>query len=77
MEIRLNDDGTLDEIVGWGRFHLEQMDDDQWFLDLGGVRMMLAYNGIDYIKPCIIATPNETNTWKEAQTLANPTQDKE
>ena len=74
MDIRLNDDGTLDEIVGKGRFHLEQMDDDQWFLDLGGVTMMLDIRAINY-ESYIVATPNETNTWKEAQALANPTQE--
>lgn len=41
FEIRYNDDGSIDEIVGNGRFHLEQMDDDAWFLDLAGVRMFL------------------------------------
>jgi len=31
-EVRLNDDGTLDEIVGTGWFHLEQMDHDHWWM---------------------------------------------
>lgn len=37
--VRLNDDGTLDEVCAHGAFvHLEQMDDDQWWLgiDVGG-----------------------------------------
>ena len=35
-EIRLNDDGTLDEIVGNGFFRLEQMDNGRWWLGLYG-----------------------------------------
>ena len=36
-EIRLNDDGSLDEVVGNGvTVHLEQMDDGLWFLGVYG-----------------------------------------
>lgn len=31
-EVRLNDDGTLDEIVGSGLFHLEQMHNNHWWM---------------------------------------------
>ena len=31
-EVRLNDDGTLDEVVGTGTFHLEQMDTGHWWM---------------------------------------------
>ena len=41
FEIRYNDDGSVDEIVGNGDFHLEQMDNDEWFLCLAGVRLFL------------------------------------
>lgn len=34
-EARFNDDGTLDEIVGFGTFHLEQMDTGHWWMQLG------------------------------------------
>jgi len=38
VEVRLNDDGTIDEVC-WGRedvsFHLEQMDDGQYWIGLG------------------------------------------
>lgn len=34
-EVRRNDDGSLDEIVGSGRYHLEQMADDHWWMQLG------------------------------------------
>lgn len=33
-EVRRNSDGTLDEIVGHGFFHLEQMADDSWWMRL-------------------------------------------
>lgn len=40
-EIRYDDNGLLDEIVGTGFFHLERMDATTWFLDLGGARLYL------------------------------------
>ena len=33
-EIRTNEDGTIDEIFGFGHFHLEQMGDGLWSLIL-------------------------------------------
>lgn len=33
--VHLNDDGALDEIVGAGPFHLEQMDDGCWWMQIG------------------------------------------
>lgn len=35
FEIRCNDNGTLDEIVGSGTVHLEQMNTDHWWLGFG------------------------------------------
>lgn len=32
LDIRLNDGGALDEIVGAGTFHLEQMDANHWWM---------------------------------------------
>ena len=32
VEVRLNEDGTIDEVVADG-FHLEQMDDDRYWLN--------------------------------------------
>ena len=34
-EARFNDDGTLDEVVGFGTFHLEQMNSEHWWVQLG------------------------------------------
>jgi hypothetical protein len=34
-EVRKNEDGTLDEIVGFGGYHLEQMNFDHWWLQVG------------------------------------------
>ena len=35
IEIRNNEDGSLDEVVGHNvHVHLEQLDDNQWFLSL-------------------------------------------
>ena len=34
VEIRYNSDGTLDEVVGTGLFHLEQMDTNKWWMEL-------------------------------------------
>ena len=33
-EVRLNEDGTLDEVVGIGAFHLEQMSDGHWWMSI-------------------------------------------
>ena len=33
-EFRTNEDGSLDELVGHGRFHLEQMDTNHWWMAL-------------------------------------------
>ena len=42
-EVRLNDDGTLDEVVAPG-FHMEQMDTDHWWLEVesGGERVVVS-----------------------------------
>lgn len=32
MEIRRNSSGELDEVIGKGNFHLEQMDDGHWWI---------------------------------------------
>lgn len=31
-EVRLNEDGTLDEVIGFGAIHMEQMDANHWWL---------------------------------------------
>jgi hypothetical protein len=37
IEIRKNDDGTLDEVCANPcRFHLEQMDDGHWWMEIEG-----------------------------------------
>lgn len=33
-EVRLNADGSLDEVVGVGLVHLEQMDTGHWWLEI-------------------------------------------
>lgn len=33
--VRFNDDGSLDEVVGVGEYHLEQMDSGHWWMQLG------------------------------------------
>lgn len=35
FQIRRNEDGTLDEVIGTGRVHLEQMDSSHWWLGFG------------------------------------------
>ncbi len=40
-EIRRNEDGTLDEVVGIGHFHLERMSDDSWSLIVNGTVLSL------------------------------------
>ncbi len=55
VEIRMPD-GFLDEIVGYGGFHVEQMDKNYWFFDLGGCRFNVF--GWD-----IRLQPVETDCW--------------
>jgi len=63
VEIRLNEDGSLDEIVGEGKFHLEQMDSDIWFLELDSVGLLLETD----TGGRITATPRDYNAWSEAE----------
>lgn len=36
VEVRYNDDGTVDEIIGKRcRVHIEQMDHELWFVEIG------------------------------------------
>lgn len=44
-DVRFNDDGTLDEIVGSGKFHLEQMGHDHWWMQLGPHMVNLSARG--------------------------------
>ena len=50
VQIGLNEDGTLDEVIGRGQFHLEQMDDGHWWMLLGNTHVWL------YSKKKITAT---------------------
>lgn len=60
-EVRLNKDGSLDEVVGSGPFQLEQMDDGCWFLELGSVAVFLNARGK------ITATVEERGAAPQAQ----------
>jgi hypothetical protein len=51
-EVRLNDEGKLDEVVGNGAFHLEQMDRDHWWMYLDGVHVYLTSK--DTIKATLV-----------------------
>ncbi len=55
VEVRMPD-GALDEIVGYGGFHVEMMDKNHWFFDLGGCRFNVF--GWD-----IRLQPIETDCW--------------
>ena len=44
-EARFNDDGTLDEVVGVGMFHLEQIDAGHWWMQLGPHHVNLSARG--------------------------------
>ena len=55
VEVRMPD-GALDEIVGYGGFHVEHLDKNLWFFDLGGCRFNV--HGFD-----IRLQPIETDCW--------------
>ena len=43
--VRTNEDGSLDEVVGTGWFHLEQMDSNKWWMQLGPHMVTLTARG--------------------------------
>jgi hypothetical protein len=43
--VRFNDDGSLDEVVGFGEFHLEQMSGTNWWMQLGPHMVNLTARG--------------------------------
>lgn len=64
-EIRLDDNGKLDEIVGHGRFHLEQMSTNEWFLELAGCALWINGKSVRLV-------PRDHNTWRDAKASAGP-----
>lgn len=62
MEIRIKDDGTLDEIVGEGSFHIERMANDAWYLRLGDLKLNLWRVGNS-----VLAGPLEEPSWRIAK----------
>lgn len=59
-EIRLNDDGSLDEIVGHGGFHIEQLDANHWFVEVAGCRFNIMGRKVEL-------RPLEVDTWTAEQ----------
>ena len=45
FKVRTNEDGSLDEVVGVGRFHLEQMGDAHWWMQIGDCHIDLVAKG--------------------------------
>lgn len=43
--VRFNEDGSLDEVIGTGIFHLEQMDNNHWWMQLGPHMVNLSARG--------------------------------
>lgn len=64
VEVRLNEDDSLDEIVGTGWFHLEQMDYNKWWMSLGPHNVWLSAKGK-------ITASIELNAYPQ-QSLATP-----
>jgi len=60
FEIRLDSAGRLDEIVGHGRFHLEQMSTNEWFLELAGCALWINGKRVRIV-------PRDHNTWRNAK----------
>jgi hypothetical protein len=57
VEIRMPG-GELDEIVGFGGFHVEQMSANEWFIELAGVRFNVVGKKVEL-------RPTEVRTWTE------------
>jgi hypothetical protein len=60
--VNLNDDGSLDEVVGHGHFHIEQLDDHCWFINLDGFRFNFCAIGGTLRKPKLKVIPTDFNT---------------
>ena len=57
VEVRLCH-GNLDEVVGSGAFHVEQLGKNSWFFDLGGCRFRVVGKKLKLL-------PIEVDTWSE------------
>lgn len=60
LEIRMDSRDRLDEIVGSGGFHVEQMGRDHWFFNLGRCAFHLHGKGVRLV-------PLNHETWAEAK----------
>lgn len=67
FEIRLNEDGTLDEVVGTGQFHLEQMSPKHWWmaLEYGSGRVCVNFNSKTKIRAFAENEPDSPPDGKE------------
>ena len=63
----LNADGSLDEIVGHGDFHLEQLSEGAWFLQLGGISLTIYTPGRAHVR----TNPIDHDTWEAARAAVN------
>jgi len=59
-------------VVGRGLYHIEQMDDGLWFLDLGGVAMTLGSPDQETIP--VVAISRDYDTWAQAKEAARKEQ---
>jgi hypothetical protein len=60
FEVRLDTDGAIDEIVGSGAFHIEQMDTNSWFMEVGGCAFNVHGKAVKL-------TPRDYDNWQEAK----------
>ena len=77
--VRLNDDGTLDEVCGSGSFHLEQMDTNHWWMCIensaGEVHVWLHAKGKITASHELNASPPEQNAVANPQGYAGEVSD--
>lgn len=59
-EVRLDSDGTLDEIVGHGGIHIEQLDTNHWFVEVAGCRFNIYGKQVKLV-------PIEVESWQKEQ----------
>jgi hypothetical protein len=73
-EIRLNEDGTLDEVCAWGFVHLEQMDDGHWWLGIDTIDGQLLHVNL-WARGKIQAlaeVEGYSDCWRQAFSLTSP-----
>lgn len=67
-EVRLNEDGSVDEIVASGPIHIEQMSEGQWWMSIGDgdTSIRVVFTSTTGAEIVAIAETIEGSSWVQA-----------